>query len=139
MARPGTPARARVRELDGVRRALGERRSMNIRPVRRSDYDAWRPLWDGYNTFYGRTGPTALPEEITRATWERFFDTSEPINALVAEESGHLIGLAHYLFHRSTTRLRDVCYLQDLFTAESARGRGVGRHLIEAVYQAARN
>jgi len=110
-----------------------------IRQILRSDYDAWRPLWDGYNTFYGRTGPTVLPEEITRATWERFFDTSEPINALVAEESGHLIGLAHYLFHRSTTRLRDVCYLQDLFTAESARGRGVGRHLIEAVYQAARN
>lgn len=68
-----------------------------------------------------------------------FFDTSEPVKALVAEESGNLVGLAHYLFHRSITRLRDVCYLQDLFTAESARGRGVGRRLIEAVYEKARN
>jgi GNAT superfamily N-acetyltransferase len=110
-----------------------------IRPILRSDYDSWRPLWDGYNAFYGRSGPTALPEEITRATWERFFDTSEPVNALVAEESRQLVGLAHYLFHRSTTRLRDVCYLQDLFTAEFARGRGVGRRLIEAVYEAARD
>ena len=112
---------------------------LTIRPILRSDYDSWRSLWDGYNAFYGRSGPTALSEEITRATWERFFNTSELVNALVAEESGQLVGLAHYLFHRSTTRLRDVCYLQDLFTAESARGRGVGRRLIEAVYEAARN
>ena len=110
-----------------------------IRGVQQSDYDAWRPLWDGYNAFYGRYGPAALPEEITQATWGRFFDPCEPVNAMVAEESGHLIGLVHYLFHRSTSRLNGICYLQDLFTAEHARGRGVGRCLIEAVYQAARN
>jgi GNAT superfamily N-acetyltransferase len=110
-----------------------------IRPILRSDYDGWRPLWEGYNAFYGRVGPTALPEEITHATWERFFDSSEPVHAFVAEESGHLLGFTHYIFHRSTTRLHDICYLQDLFTAERARGRGVGRRLIEAVYEAARN
>ena len=110
-----------------------------IRPILRSDYDGWRPLWEGYNAFYGRSGPTALPEEITHATWERFFDSSEPVHACVAEESGHLLGFTHYIFHRSTTRLHDICYLQDLFTAEHARGRGVGRRLIEAVYQAAGN
>ena len=109
-----------------------------IRPVLRSDHDAWRPLWDGYNAFYGRHGETALPEEITGTTWERFFESSEPVRAVVAEEGPHLVGLAHFLFHRSTTRLRDICYLQDLFTAEHARGRGVGRRLIEAVYEAAR-
>ena len=58
--------------------------------------------------------------------------------ALVAEVAGEVVGLVHYLFHRSTTRLHDVCYLQDLFTAERHRGRGVGRRLIEAVYDAAR-
>ena len=110
----------------------------NIRPVLRSDYPQWRPLWDGYNAFYGRSGPTALPEAITESTWERFFSASEPVHALVAEDDGRVVGLVHYLFHRSTTRLNDVCYLQDLFTAESQRGRGVGRQLILAVYEAAR-
>jgi GNAT superfamily N-acetyltransferase len=105
----------------------------------RSDYGGWRPLWDGYNAFYDRRGSTALPEEITQATWERFFDAAEPVKAIVAEASGQLVGLAHYVFHRSTTRLRDICYLQDLFTAEHVRGRGIGRRLIESVYVAARN
>jgi GNAT superfamily N-acetyltransferase len=109
-----------------------------VRPVLRSDYPQWRPLWDGYNTFYGRSGATALPEAITESTWERFFSASEPVHALVADDQGRLVGLAHYLFHRSTTRLNDVCYLQDLFTAESRRGLGVGRQLIYAVYEAAR-
>lgn len=57
---------------------------------------------------------------------------------MVAECDGQVVGLVHYLFHRSTTRLNDVCYLQDLFTRESMRGRGVGRLLIETVYEAAR-
>ncbi|MBS0365990.1 MAG: GNAT family N-acetyltransferase [Proteobacteria bacterium] len=108
-----------------------------IRPVLRSDRGQWQPLWDGYNDFYGRSGATALAAEITEATWERFFDAAEPVRALVAEQSGHLVGLAHYLFHRSTTRLADICYLQDLFTAAPARGRGVARRLVEAVYAAA--
>ena len=110
-----------------------------IRRVSRSDYHNWLALWEGYNSFYGRSGPTALPEEITQGTWRRFLDPSEPVEGIVAEESGCLIGLTHYVFHRSTTRLKDVCYLQDLFTAEHVRGRGVGRLLIEAVYEAARN
>ncbi|MDE2448518.1 MAG: GNAT family N-acetyltransferase [Gammaproteobacteria bacterium] len=112
--------------------------AVEIRPIRRADYEEWRPLWDGYNAFYGRSGTTSLPEEITRATWERFFDATEPVHALVAEEEGRVVGLVHYLYHRSTTRLRDVCYLQDLFTAPALRGRGIGRHLINAVYDAAR-
>ena len=114
-------------------------KSYTVRPVERSDYGGWLPLWDGYNAFYGRSGPTALAEEITAATWSRFFDPSEPVRALVAQESGQLLGLTHYIFHRSTTRLNDICYLQDLFTAEYARGRGIGRRLIEAVYAAARD
>jgi len=109
-----------------------------IRAVRRDDYAAWRPLWDGYNAFYGRSGATALPDSVTEATWARFLDAAEPVHALVAEHGGRLAGLAHYLYHRSTTRLRDVCYLQDLFTAAELRGRGIGGLLIRGVYQAAR-
>ncbi len=111
---------------------------MNIRPLQQTDYDDWRVLWDGYNAYYGRSGPTALPEDITRATWSRFLDPSEPMDALVAEQDGSVVGLAHYIVHRSTTRLNDVCYMQDLFTAERMRGQGVGRQLIVAVYEAAR-
>ena len=109
-----------------------------IRPIERSDLAAWRPLWDGYNAFYGRAGETALPEQITRATWERFFDPDEPVWALVAQHQDRVVGLVHFLFHRSTTRLHDVCYLQDLFTVEPLRGRGIGRRLIAAVYESAR-
>jgi GNAT superfamily N-acetyltransferase len=60
------------------------------------------------------------------------------VHALVAESAGRIVGLAHYIFHRSTTRLHDVCYLQDLFTTPDRRGLGVGRQLIEAVYDKAR-
>lgn len=108
-----------------------------IRPVCRADYDGWRPLWDGYNAFYGRSGATALPEEVTRTTWERFLDAAEPVHALIAELEGRVVGLAHYLYHRSTTRLHDVCYLQDLFTLPERRGLGIGRQLINGVYAAA--
>ena len=109
-----------------------------VRSIRRADYARWRPLWDGYNAFYGRSGRTALAEAITAATWERFFRPTEPVYALVAEQAGETVGLAHYLFHRSTTRSDDVCYLQDLYTVERLRGLGIGRRLIEGVYAAAR-
>jgi len=105
-----------------------------IRAIAPDDRAAWAPLWDGYNAFYGRTGATALAPEITDVLWQRLFDASEPVHALVAEDAGRLLGLAHFLFHRSTTRIEPVCYLQDLFTAPAARGRGVARALIEAVY-----
>jgi GNAT superfamily N-acetyltransferase len=110
-----------------------------VRSIRAEDYDDWRPLWDGYNAFYGRQGPTSLPEATTKVTWERFFNPQEPVHALVAVESDKVVGLAHFLFHRSTTRLNDVCYLQDLFTAEHLRGQGIGKRLILAVYEAARS
>jgi len=112
--------------------------AITIRPITPTDQDGWRLVWAGYNAFYGRIGNTALPEAITTATWTRFFDTAEPVHALVAKQSGRVVGLAHYLFHRSTTRLHDVCYLQDLFIDEACRGQGIGRLLIEAVYAAAR-
>lgn len=108
-----------------------------IRPVTAADFPAWKPLWDGYNAHYGRKDATALPDEITRMTWSRFFDAYEPMHALVAERDGSLIGLAHFLYHRSTIQIAPTCYLQDLFTAESARGLGVGRTLIEEVYRRA--
>lgn len=115
------------------------RPSVLIRPVQQNDFAAWKPLWDGYNAFYGRREATALPTKVTEATWNRFFDPAEPVFALVAETQGKLVGLAHYLFHRSTTMVELTCYLEDLFTSPPERGQGIGRALIEGVYQQARS
>ena len=110
-----------------------------IRPVRQDDFPAWLELWEGYNAFYGRVGQTALSSEVTRMTWSRFFDAYEPVHALVAEEAGTLLGLVHFLYHRSTTDIAPVCYVQDLFTAPDARGKGIGRALIVRVYEHAKD
>lgn len=110
-----------------------------VRPVAQADFAQWLPLWQGYNAFYGRSGATALPAAITDTTWARFFEPGERVHALVAETDARLVGLAHYLFHRSTTHIEPVCYLPDLFTAATLRGKGIGRRLIEAVAERARS
>jgi GNAT superfamily N-acetyltransferase len=107
---------------------------VTVRPLRAEDREQWQPLWDGYNLFYERPD---LPGEITEASWARFLDPSEPMFAAVAEMDGRIVGLVHYLYHRNTAMIDDVCYLQDLFTAPEARGSGVGRALIEYVYDEA--
>lgn len=105
---------------------------MIIRDVRPTDRTAWEQLWQGYLEFYEST----LPAEVTEITWRRFFDTSEPMHALVAadETSGELLGFTHLVFHRGTWSIGDFCYLEDLFVTPAARKRGVARALIEAVY-----
>jgi GNAT superfamily N-acetyltransferase len=105
-----------------------------VRAIRRADFPEWTELWEGYNAFYGRAGETALAAEITGMTWSRFFDAYEPMHALVAEVAGRIVGLAHFLYHRSTIQIPPTCYLADLFTADAVRGQGVGRALIGAVY-----
>ena len=109
-----------------------------LRPIATDDFDAWLPLWLGYNAFYGRSGATALADAVTQTLWQRLHDPAHPVHALVAERDGHLLGLAHYLYHPSTSAIDPNCYLQDLFTAESFRGRGVARALIHKVYDTAR-
>ncbi|PTT79132.1 hypothetical protein DBR42_22010 [Pelomonas sp. HMWF004] len=79
--------------------------SLWVRPVQPADFDAWLPLWESYNAFYGRQGSSALPTQITESTWARFFDPDEPVFALVAQAQEQLMGLAHHLLHRSTIRI----------------------------------
>ncbi len=107
---------------------------VDIRPILPKDWERWLPIWRGYHEFY-KSNPS---DEVTRTTWARFFDPEEPIYAFVAENDGQLLGAVHYLYHRNTWMLTPVCYLQDLFTMPEARGKGVGRLLIEAVYSAAK-
>ena len=109
--------------------------AIEIRPVRPDERDAWEPLWSGYLTFY----ETAVAPEVTDTTWKRLHDPTEPMHVLGAYIDGALIGIVHFLFHRSTWTVGDYCYLQDLFTAPAARGRGAGRALIEAVTERARD
>jgi len=109
-----------------------------IRDAGPDDFPAWKSLWDGYNAFYGREGETALSSAVTESTWRRILDPAEPVHGLVAERDGRLVGLAHYIFHRTTTAIGPTCYLQDLFTAKAARGAGVGRSLIACVCERAK-
>ena len=109
-----------------------------IRPVKHGDFAQWLPLWDGYNAFYGREGKTALPRMVTDETWRRFLDPAVPVHALVAERDGQLIGIAHYLYHLSTSASDRTCYLQDLYVHMSQRGKGTGEALIDAVAELAR-
>ena len=109
-----------------------------IRPVTPEDYEQWLPVWLAYNAFYGRSGPTALSDLVTETTWPRFLDPAEPMFATVAIRHGEVVGLAHHLFHRSTSAIEMSCYLQDLYTVQAHRGKGIARGLIEAIYAAAR-
>lgn len=111
---------------------------ISIRGVTEPDYEQWRYLWDQYNAFYGREGPTALSDAITQSTWRRFFASNEPVYCLVAEHGGQLVGLAHYIFHRNTITIEDTCYLQDLFCDPKTRGVGVGEKLLNAFNERAK-
>jgi len=106
---------------------------MIVTSVTQDDRAAWAPLWQAYLTFYRHP----LPDEITDLTFARFLDDAEPIGMMVAKVGGTMLGFATWVQHRSTWAQEGYCYLEDLYVAEEARGRGVGRALIVAVAEAA--
>jgi GNAT superfamily N-acetyltransferase len=107
---------------------------LDVRGLRPDERHSWEPLWQGYLAFY----QAAVTPEVTATTWGRLHDPAEPMHVLGAFLDGTLVGIVHYLFHRSTWTTGDYCYLQDLFTAPESRGQGAGRALIEAVYDRAK-
>lgn len=106
---------------------------LQIRPISAADHAAWLPLWQGYQRFYN----AEIAAEVRAVTWQRFLDPAEPMFAALAWQDGVAVGLVHWIFHRSCWTVSDYCYLQDLYVAETVRGGGVGRALIEQVYAAA--
>lgn len=108
---------------------------IRTRPILPTDEPAWRVLWGAYLDFY----ETVLPEEVQAASFSRLTDPGVlDYHGLIAEDAeGRPMGVAHYIFHRHGWRLEEVTYLQELYVAPEARGTGMGRALIEAVFAAA--
>ena len=105
-----------------------------VRPLTAEDREIWGELWTGYLRYY----ESEVAPEVYDSTFARLLSgEAGEFRALVADLDGTVVGIAHYLFHRSCWKIEDVCYLQDLYTAPQARGRGVARALIQAVYDAA--
>jgi GNAT superfamily N-acetyltransferase len=107
--------------------------SLRIRPVTEAQHDAWLPLWRGYQAFY----KTDIAPEVSEVTWKRLLDPTEPMGAALAWSGAEAVGLVHHIRHRSCWTIGDYLYLQDLFVSPAARGAGVGRKLIEYVYDIA--
>lgn len=108
--------------------------TLTIRRLAPADQSSWRALWTAYLKFY----KSNVTDEVYTTTFSRLLDPQRPNqNALVAEDGGKLVGFVHFIYHHHNWKLEDVCYLQDLFTVPGYRGQGVGRKLIEAVYEAA--
>jgi GNAT superfamily N-acetyltransferase len=103
--------------------------TLQIKPLETTDYDAWLPLWQGYLTFY----KASLSDEQTALTWSRLQDQSIPMHGFGAFLGDQLVGFTIYLFHLSSWGPTSYCYLEDLFTAEAARGKGAAAALIDAV------
>ncbi len=103
---------------------------MQIRPLSTDDHAEWLGLFRAYAAFYKVT-PDAATEA---AVWAWIFDPAEDFWCDIAfDDSGTVSGFAQYqLMHRSLGGSK-VCYLSDLFTTPQARGKGIGRALIDHV------
>lgn len=108
--------------------------TLHIRPLTVVDFDAWLPLWNGYNTFYRES----VPDHVTTESWRRFHDPTVPMFVLGALVDQQMVGFTTYQFHVSSWSIGPVCYLEDLFTASHARGLGAGSALIAGVADEAR-
>ncbi len=109
---------------------------MKLRQLEPTDRSEWEGLWTAYLDFY----ETSVSREVYDTAFARLTAGSPgEYQGLVIERDGHLVGLAHFLFHRNLWTVEDTCYLMDLFVAPDLRGQGVGRRLIEAVSEAARD
>ena len=111
--------------------------SFTIRPLENTadDHAQWLELWHGYLAFY----ESQVSAETSARNWAGFHDAESPLDALGAfDAEGKMLGMAMTVMHESTWSVAPRCYLNDLYTIPAARGQGVGRALIEAVYAMAK-
>ncbi|MDX3928218.1 MAG: GNAT family N-acetyltransferase [Shinella sp.] len=101
--------------------------TLEIRDAGSGDEQAWRRLWSGYLAFYG----VDLAEDVTAHTWTRILDPNSRISMRVAILGGEFMGFAIHHHHDSTWAKTPDCYLEDLFLDEGARGKGIGRALLD--------
>lgn len=101
---------------------------LRIRALTAADRPDWDEMWAGYLTFY----KSSLPPEISDNTFARLL-AGELIGLIAEDGEGRVLGFAHALLHANTWSPKPVCYLEDLFVREAARGTGAGRALIEAL------
>lgn len=107
-----------------------------IRALRSDDSARWHELWASYLAFYRGE----VDDETTGSTFERLCGRREGLFGLAGlDPDGELMGFAHCVVHPSTWSARPYCYLEDLFVDREARGSGLARELIEAVYEEADN
>ena len=108
--------------------------TLTIRAIEEKDKDQWLKLWAGYLEFYKST---ILPEQ-TELTWKRLINNELKMFGFVAESEDEIIGFTHCLFRPSTWTETDYCYLEDLFVNPNIRGKGVGRSLMDKVFELAK-
>lgn len=101
--------------------------SIEVRDAVPADEPAFLALWQGFTDGYNLT----LPPTVTAFTWARLIDPTCPMQARLACVDGVPQGFAIHQHHPSTWVSGDDGYLEDLFVAPKARGRGLGRALIE--------
>jgi GNAT superfamily N-acetyltransferase len=105
-----------------------------IRDAAPADETQWRALWSAYLAYYR----TDLAPQVTDATWARILDPDSRMSCRLAEQDGSIVGFAVWHHHLASWHVADDCYLEDLFVAPDARGGGVGRALLDALFALAR-
>jgi len=112
---------------------IAAKASFDVRRIKPDDQAEWLPMWHAFFAFHGRK----IPDVVTKTTFGRLCDPVQPMHAFVADGRSGLVGFVTFIFHLDTVTVGPVCYLKNLFTRADARGQGIGRALIQAVYEAA--
>jgi ribosomal protein S18 acetylase RimI-like enzyme len=108
---------------------------LEIAPISPEEFEGLLPLIAAYQRFYE---VEAIDETRNRAFFRRFLAPSEDGLLLGARRQGHLIGYACLYWHFSSLEAVESVLMNDLYVSEEARGQGVGRALIEASAEVAR-
>jgi GNAT superfamily N-acetyltransferase len=107
---------------------------VRVGPMREQDIEEALPLFAGYQRFY-----LAEPDdERNRKFFRRFVLPSEDGILLGAWDGDRLVGFACTYWTFSSVSADEIALMNDLFVAESHRGKGAGRALIEGMVEAAR-